>query len=95
MQKQLAQELQAARHQHSVKSQLLRETAQSLGEEVALLKKEELRLGKQQRKELREAKRRELQKIENVLQSDNQRVLMNLEEGGRLEQLILKMYKKL
>ena len=71
MQRQLSSELAAARHQHSVKSQLIRETAQNLQQEVCLLRKEELRLGKQQRKQLRDAKKQELQKIENVLHSDN------------------------
>jgi len=74
---------------------MVKESGKNLEEEVAVMRKEELRLAAEQRKELKEAKKQELKRIENVLCSDNERVLMGLEEGGRLEQIILKMYKKL
>ena len=58
------------------------------------MKKEEKRTATERKKELKEAKKKELKQIENVLRSDNEKVLMNLEEGGRLEDIIMKMYKR-
>ncbi len=40
-------------------------------------------------------KKKELTKIESILREDNERVLMGLEEGGHLEQVIRQMYKHL
>ena len=86
--------MDSIRHQHGVKSSLTRETAQNLEAQVSAMKKEEKRIATEKKKELKEAKKKELKQIENVLRSDNEKVLMSLEEGGRLEDIIMKMYKR-
>ena len=58
MEDRLQQELEAARHQHRVKSAVTRESAQNLEAQVATMKKEEKRMATEKRKELREAKKK-------------------------------------
>ena len=48
------------------------------------MKKEAVRAASAQKRELKEAKKKELEQIENVLRDNNEKVLMSLEEGGRL-----------
>lgn len=47
-----------------------------------------------QKKELKENKKRELEKIQDFMRQENGKVLVSLEEGGRLERVILDMYKR-
>ena len=53
MEERLQQELEAARHQHRVKSAVTRESAQNLEAQVATMKKEEKRMATEKRRELR------------------------------------------
>lgn len=63
MEERLQQELEGARHQHRVKSEMIKESAQNLEQEVSIMKKEELRAASAQRRELKDAKKRELKQI--------------------------------
>ena len=49
----LQQELEAARHQHRVRSAVLKESANNLEKEVLTMKKEEKRIASMQKKELK------------------------------------------
>jgi hypothetical protein len=77
-----------------VRSALLREQSSALDHNTASIAKETKRINSIQKRELKEAKKQELKVIENALKQENEKVLMSLEEGGRLEQIIMQMYKR-
>lgn len=41
------------------------------------------------------SKKDDLNKIENFIRQENEKMLMTLEEGGRLEKCIMDMYKRM
>lgn len=80
----LEEEISSQTHQHRVRSALLREKSTALDQNTVSMTKEARRKNSIQRRELKEAKREELKVIENALRQENEKVLMSLEEGGRL-----------
>jgi predicted secreted Zn-dependent protease len=73
---------------------MLREHSKSMQENGVVVKKDIIAKDSQLKRELKAAKMDELRKIEQAIRQDNEKALMSLEEGGRLEQLILQMYKR-
>ncbi len=59
------------------------------------MKKELKRKNNIRVKELKRDQKKILQDHENYLNQQNERQLMNFEAGGKLEELIMDMYKKL
>ena len=59
------------------------------------MKKEYNKYLRNQKKELKENKKQELKRIKDFIDQENNKVLMNLEEGGPLERMIIDMYKRL
>ena len=49
---------------------------------------------REQRREMKEQKKKELGIIEDFIKQENEKVLMSMEEGGRLEQIIMELYKR-
>ena len=59
----MQEEIEASRHQHRVKSAMLRESAKNLEGSIATMKKEEKRVASVKKRELKYTKKKELQQI--------------------------------
>jgi hypothetical protein len=52
------------------------------------------RKSSQRKKELKDMKKMDLKNLKNLIRQENDRILMELEAGGRMERLILEAYGK-
>ncbi len=52
------------------------------------------RKSSQRKRELKEMKKMDLGNLQNLIKQENERILMELEDGGRMERLILEAYGK-
>jgi hypothetical protein len=90
----IAQEIDCLNHEHLLRRSEIREASSQLQEEIVLVQKEMKRKSSQRKRELKEMKKMDLGNLQNLIKQENERILMELEDGGRMERLILEAYGK-
>ncbi len=73
---------------------MLRENSKAIDQAGTIIKKDIKIKDQQLKKELKMSKKEELKKIESAMREHNEKVLMQLQQGGRLEKIIMEMYKR-
>lgn len=90
----MKRELDSQKHQHDMRVSLIKEKGRDNEKDLEVMRKAFDEVTRKQQKELRVQKKQELASIENFIKQENNKVLMAMEDGERLERVILDMYKR-